>query len=139
MTSTHDETILRMDGRDRVRTPIERREALLDEFERSGLSGMRFAKLAGIKYATFANWIQKRRRARKVSPGDPDQGGSGCEEVPRSAPVRLFEAFAQASAGSDGLQIELPGGARLRVDSPGQARLAAEVLRMISSPGVRPC
>lgn len=38
----------------RVRTPPARKEALLDEFERSGLSGARFAALAGIKCPTFA-------------------------------------------------------------------------------------
>jgi DNA-binding transcriptional regulator YiaG len=63
MTSTIDETKnLRTDAR--VRVPAERRNELLDEFERSGISAMRFAKMAGINYATFANWRQKRRQAR---------------------------------------------------------------------------
>jgi hypothetical protein len=38
------------DARGRVRVPVERREALLDEFERSGLSGVKFAQMAGLKY-----------------------------------------------------------------------------------------
>ena len=49
MTPT-DEAILKTDVLGRVRTPRERREHLLDEFERSGLSGQKFAVLAGIKY-----------------------------------------------------------------------------------------
>ena len=35
-------------------TPADRREQLLEEFERSGLSGSKFAQLVGIKYQTFA-------------------------------------------------------------------------------------
>src|SRR5580698_7295143 len=59
-----DEAILKTAVLGRVKTPKERREALLDEFERSGLPGLKFAELAGIKYQTFATWIQKRRRKR---------------------------------------------------------------------------
>lgn len=145
MTSTNDQndhTILKTDERGRVRTPVERREALLDEFERSALSGMKFAQLAGIKYATFANWIQKRRTVRKMNGGPAGEtGGMQSPPVARTAPVRLFEAFAQigAATGADSLLIELPGGARMRVDSPGQARLAAEMLRLISNAEVHPC
>lgn len=34
----------------RVRTPPERREQILEEFERSGMSGSAFAALIGVKY-----------------------------------------------------------------------------------------
>jgi hypothetical protein len=65
MTSMNANTeVLKQDVRGRVRVSAERREALLDEFERSGASGAKFARLAGIKYATFANWVTKRRRER---------------------------------------------------------------------------
>ena len=53
--------ILRRDGLGRVKTPRDRREALLDEFEKSGLQGAEFAQMAGIKYQTFASWVQSRR------------------------------------------------------------------------------
>ena len=138
-TSTHEETILKTDGRGRVRTPVEQREALLDEFERSGVSGMKFAQLAGIKYATFANWIQKRRRARHPeAERSSESGGPTSGMVAPTKPVRLFEAFVGRDA-TVGLQIELPGGARMRVESAGQARLAAELLRLLSVAGARPC
>ena len=56
MTSLIGEAeVLKTDSRGRVRVPAERREALLDEFEKSGMSGAKFARLAGIHYATFAN------------------------------------------------------------------------------------
>ena len=58
MTSTIPEPIiLKTDGLGRVRTSLAQREALLDAFERSGLSGMQFAALHGLKYPSFANWV----------------------------------------------------------------------------------
>jgi hypothetical protein len=56
-----DVAVLKTDGVGRIRTPVARRESLLDEFERSGLSGPKFAALAGIKYQTLAGWARKRR------------------------------------------------------------------------------
>jgi transposase len=58
--------VLKTDGLGRVKTPKERREALLDEFERGGMSGTKFAEFVGVKYQTFASWRQKRRRQRGV-------------------------------------------------------------------------
>ena len=49
-----DPNILKSDDVGRVQTPPERREQLLDEFERSGLSGAKFAPLVGVRYTTFA-------------------------------------------------------------------------------------
>jgi len=58
MTSTTVKAeILKQDGRGRVRVPVDRQEALLDAFEKSGASGAKFARLAGLKYATFAGWV----------------------------------------------------------------------------------
>ena len=75
MTNTDDGSkILKTDALGRVRTPAARHEQLLDEFERSGVSGAKFAGLTGLKYQTFASWVQRRRRgptARANTPGDP--------------------------------------------------------------------
>ncbi len=57
MASTKDGTILKTDVLGRVKTPPTRREQLLDEFDRGGLSGAKFAELAGIKYQTFAGRV----------------------------------------------------------------------------------
>jgi hypothetical protein len=121
MTSIVGEAeVLKTDERGRVRVPVERREALLDEFEKSGMSGAKFASLAGIKYATFANWTQARRKAKG-------------QETPVSGPLRLMEAVMEGGgSGSCGLVIELPGGGRVRVESPLQLRLAAELLTMMA-------
>ncbi len=68
MTSMTDGAeILRADVLGRVRTPSAKRREILDEFEKSGLTGAGFAALAGIKYQTFASWVQERRRERSVS------------------------------------------------------------------------
>ena len=50
-----------------VCTPLAQREALLDAFERSGLAGMKFAALHGVKYPSFANWVQQRKRRRLMA------------------------------------------------------------------------
>ena len=119
------------DARGRVRVPEERREALLDEFEQSGLSGVKFAQLAGVKYPTFALWVQKRRKARNAQGvGDAPAVAFAEAVVDRGSGVVL---------GGAGLTIELPGGARLLVQSPVQLQMAAELLRMVASSDPRRC
>jgi hypothetical protein len=134
--------VLKQDARGRVRVPVERREALLEEFDRSGLSGAAFARLAGIKYATFACWVSKRRKRRAVA----NASGASATEVrePAMTPmtcgsVRLFEALVEgnhgvsrSSSGADGLWIELPGGGRMCVESPVQLQMAAELLALLA-------
>ena len=46
--------ILKKDRSGRVRTPREKREAILDEYEGSGMRGPEFAGHVGMKYQTFA-------------------------------------------------------------------------------------
>ena len=73
-TTTEETLILKTDVLGRVSMPADRREAILDAFEQSDMSGQAFAKQIGVKYPTFASWMQKRRRLR----GDrcPDQSFS---------------------------------------------------------------
>jgi hypothetical protein len=144
MKSTNEETnALRTDTRGRVRTPVERREALLEEFERSGISAMAFAKMAGINYATFANWRQKRRKARGLRESVSEDAAAMGKTVETNRPMRLFEAFVEHGSGAGarcaGLTIELPAGARLVVESPVQVRLAAELLALLQQSARRAC
>jgi hypothetical protein len=135
--------LLKTDTRGRVRVPVERREALLDEFERSGISAMAFAKIAGINYATFANWRQKRRKAREQRENVSEDAAAMGKTVETNRPMRLFEAFVEhgssAGARSAGLTVELPAGARLVVESPVQVRLAAELLALLNQSARRAC
>ena len=54
--------ILKVDETGRVRTPPEKRETLLAEFDRSGMTGAQFARFSGVRYPTLMNWVQKRRK-----------------------------------------------------------------------------
>jgi DNA-binding transcriptional regulator YiaG len=67
MTFTPEEgaQIFKRDTMGRVRLPRAKREELLEEYERSGISGVQFAAYVGIKYSTLANWIQKRERRQQ--------------------------------------------------------------------------
>jgi hypothetical protein len=51
----------RPDRLGRVRTPRSRRQELLAEYDRSGLSQAAFARRAGVRYQTFAHWVQGKR------------------------------------------------------------------------------
>lgn len=57
-TTPTDAVILKTDALGQVRTPAARRERLLDESERSDMSGLAFAEFVGIKCQTFATWVQ---------------------------------------------------------------------------------
>ena len=119
--------IFKTDARGHIRVPVGRREALLDEFEKSGMSGAKFARFADIHYGTFATWAQRRRKQRAEAP------------ALKPGALRLVEATVDTErpevtsmAESVGLLIELPGGGRVRVESPMQLRLAAELLSMMA-------
>jgi hypothetical protein len=124
------EEVIKTDVLGRMRTSAARRESVLKEFESSGLSGKKFADLAGINYQTFATWLQKRRRQAQASakPGDP---------------VRWLEAVVDKAQRNDDrssavLRVEFPGGARLEIRDAAQARLAAVLLRALESPCGQP-
>jgi hypothetical protein len=131
---------MKVDRRGRVHVPVARREALLDEFERSGASAPEFAGLVGVKYATFAGWRAQRARARAAAgsavPAAPGLAVAG----PRRA-VPFLEAVVEApgpGAGS-GLAVELPGGGRVLVSAAAHLPWVAELLRLLSQTGGRPC
>ena len=124
-----NERLLKTDERGRVRTPPARREALLQEFERSGLSAAKFAALAGIKYPTFAAWLQKRRR----------QAGPVANAPTKSEdPVQWLEAVVEQAqldrSQSTTLVLELPGRTRVEIRSVDQLPLAAALLRALEKP-----
>jgi transposase len=61
-------TLLKTDVLGRVKHSREQRERILDEYERSGVSGPKFAALVGVKYQTFATWKQQRKRRQGKYP-----------------------------------------------------------------------
>ena len=115
------EVVLKADARGRLRIPAEKREKLLDEFERSGLSGTKFAALSGVNYQTFASWVIRRKRegqGMKASASGPDQ-------------VRWLEAMVQEAAGTVPVKVHLPGGAWMEVIQSEQVPLAAALVRAL--------
>jgi hypothetical protein len=136
--------ILKCDKAGRVWMKPGRREALLDEFERSGLSGAQFARLTGVNYSSFQNWVARRRQKRGRVVEAPE------EKRPAAQPgaVRLFEAVVERASeergtrpvpppalpepGGAGLLIELPGGSRMQIETPVQLQMAAELLALIA-------
>ena len=105
----------------------ERREELLDQFEKSKLSGQKFAKLTGIKYSTFCG-VGEQASASAIRPGSGlavartkfgggmvGNGGDQRTEAPPSAAGLLL--------------VRLPSGAAIELANVSQAPLAAAVLR----------
>ncbi len=123
---TQTAQILKVDVTGRVWTPRARREAVLDEFERSGMPATKFAEHIGVKYPTLASWVQKRRRQRAVEQttrtAGKEQGSAGFQWVE-----------AMAGGGEQGLMVHLPGGARIEVTGRSQVVLAAELLRALGT------
>jgi hypothetical protein len=116
---------LRSDSNGRVRTPRERREQLLDEFEQTGASAAMFAKIAGLRYSTFAGWVNRRRKQR---------GKPGPENREIRPLVQFVEAAVEPRAplAAGALRIELPGGAHTEIRSSGEVVLAAELLQALA-------
>jgi hypothetical protein len=109
-----------------VRTGRERREQLLAEFDRSGVSGARFARMAGIKYATFAGWLHQRRR---------EATGAG-----HAKGVTWVEAAVKpCMAPSAALRVQLPGGAWMELTPGDRMSTAVQLLRELAKEGGGSC
>lgn len=126
------EEVLRRDALGRVSISKDKREALLDEFERSGLKGGPFAKMAGVNYQTFASWIQRRRHERGDYPLNP--------KLP-SKPLCLIEAVVDADSATSpavvdtpraiSLVVRLPGGGSLELSDVTQVPVAVQLLQAL--------
>ena len=124
--------ILKTDALGRVRTPAPRRERLLDEFEHSGMSGVKFAEFIGIKYQTLATWVQQRRRR-----GTATTTARGTADAAKQ--MRWMEAvIGQAQSPTDPartpLVLHLPGSVRLELTEAKQVVLAAALVRALAQP-----
>ena len=123
--------VLKTDVSGRVWTPRAQRDAILDEFEKSGMPALKFAAVVGVKYPTLANWIQKRRQAREAS----SDSGESAPIAAEPAALKWFEATVESRPT---LEVQLPGGAMIKVSNASQAVLAGHLLRALSAGGA-PC
>jgi transposase len=129
---TAGEEVLKTDTLGRVHTPKARREALLEEFERSGVSGQKFAAMVGVNYQTFAAWVQRRRKARGSQSALAPTGGRRPSEALRLVEAVIREeCVPEGSADEVSICVQLPGGAEIKVHDVRQVMLVAELLRAL--------
>ena len=107
------------DTKGRVRASKEQRRVILAKFEQSGMSAAQFAQRTGLKYSTFAAWVQRYRRTKRPEP---------------KPAVRLLEAMVAPSAPTAGLLMHLANGARLEISDASQIPLVAALVRALEKP-----
>src|SRR5438132_1288696 len=131
MTFASEESgqILSQDAQGRVLVSRERREVLLEEYDRSGMSAVKFAQYVGIKYSTLAYWLQSRRRHRQR---EKLLVKAGADTEPGKSNGGWIEAVVENASGprvpAGALRIYFAGGAYCQISSAGEAALAAELL-----------
>ena len=126
----HAGQILSKDALGRVLVRPERRELLLEEYDRSGMSGIRFAKYVGIKYTTLAYWLKRRRRQRQR---EKLLMKAGADAEPDRSNGRWIEAVVEKKGSQPGekagaLRIYFAAGAYCQISSATEVALAAELL-----------
>ena len=112
-----------VDTKGRVRTSKEQRCHIMAEFERGGVSAAEFAKLSGIKYSTFAGWLQRHRRAKPKG---------------QSPIMHLLEAVVErpqggAASSASSVMVRLAGGTQIEITDAKQIPLAAALVRALAS------
>jgi len=122
-------SLIKTDRLGRIRVTLQHREALLDKFEQSGMSGQRFTDLHGIKYTTFANWRQQRRVKLAQYP-----------DVRASAPHDLIDSLSEVVVQNVAspippkapvLQVDLGGGVSLTIQGETDLGLAAKLINQL--------
>ena len=113
------------DGRGRRMTPRSRRAEYVEAWRRSGMTQAAFARREGLRYPTFAHWVQQAGKpVRAISPV-------------RFAQVHwpLPSGDAAHAGGEDrgaaplGLEVRLPDGTWVRGGEVGQLATLARALR----------
>ncbi len=116
-----NEVILKTDRRGRLRYTTEQKQALIEAYEASGLSGPRFAALHGVNYQTLVSWLKKRRGDDADHPALRSLFPAELDGPPRDVAVPPME-------------ILLPCGVRLAVHTPSQMNMAATLIRELHNP-----
>jgi hypothetical protein len=112
----------------------ERREALLAQYDQGGMTGAAFARWAGVPYATFMTWLQKRRKAGKPCVKTEQQTGAlewveAVVEKSTETPLRKEPKKEPALKMGAALIVEGPGGIRLELLEERHVLWAAKLLR----------
>jgi hypothetical protein len=121
--------LVKRDALGRVRTNRQEREALLEEFGRSGLSGPQFARVAGVKYQTLATWRQQQNKSHR--------------RKGQAVAVHTRANFVEAEVSGEGdalvepvaaLRVHLPQGAWLELNHPHQVPLVVALVKELGRP-----
>lgn len=97
------------------------RELILDAFERNGLSERAFAEGLGVRYGRFRRWVRARHRVRSGEAGPTRTTGS----------VSLVEAVVDGEGTGGSVEVETPGGLKVRLARREDIALAVELLRAL--------
>ncbi len=125
---TTTEKIIKSDTQGRLRTTAERREFLLAEFERSAMTGRKFAEWAGIRYSTFGNWWRARKKSQRAElPAPAADYTTGTRWL--EAVVEKPRLQTRGKLKSGPLIVHGRGGVRLELSDERQIKLAAQLLR----------
>jgi hypothetical protein len=125
---TTTEKIIKSDTQGRLRTTAERREFLLAEFERSAMTGRKFAEWAGIRYSTFGNWWRARKKSQRAElPASAAENATGTRWL--EAVVEKPRLQTRGKLKSGPLIVHGRGGVRLELSDERQIKLAAQLLR----------
>jgi hypothetical protein len=136
MTSATEEPgeILSRDAQGRVLVSRERRELLLEQYDRSGMSGVKFAEYIGIKYSTLAYWLQSRRQRREREKSLLKAGADTEACKNNGAWIEaVVENGARSRVQGGTLRIYFKAGAYCQISNAAEAALAAELLERIGS------
>jgi hypothetical protein len=103
-------------------------------YDRSGMSGVKFARYVGIKYSTLAYWLQSRRRKRErekllMKAGADTESGKSNEAWIEA----VVENGSQSRVPIGALRIYFAGGAYCQISSATEAALAAELLGQLGA------
>ena len=112
---------LEVDAAGPIRTPAEKREALLAEFDRSGMTGVQFARFSGLRYPTLMNCLQKRRSEAEQS----EQMAARRQDHPRWLKARVEGEVSK----TENIVVEMGHGVRMLVDMTLRPHWRGELLR----------
>ncbi len=97
-------------------TPAARREELVAAWRQSGLTQAAFARREGVRYPTFASWVQQARRS----------GGRMSASAPQ---VRFAEVQMPAARSTPGVEVRLADGTVVRGASAAEVAIVVRALR----------
>jgi hypothetical protein len=110
------ETGVKRDRVGRKITPASRREELVGAWQHSGLTQAEFARQEGVRYPTFASWVQQQRAAKRTPPS-------------AVAKVRFAEVQLPATVGMPPVEVRLADGTLVRGASVREVLAVVRALR----------